>query len=134
MAVLYVVYAVMVGVHTLAFWNTMPYLGTVPVAISKGAQQAMTFLLAHILFCHDDDADHVFQGDMGQCMTSNHGGKSLWSQMQKSVSFAICCLGCLAYAVSKPATGSVGAAEAASRASESADDSLHGANRALASS
>ena len=63
-AALYASYGLLVGFHTLAFWKTMRRLGTVPVAVSKGTQQALPFLLSHILFCHSarDDA-HLFRGD-----------------------------------------------------------------------
>ena len=39
---LYASYGLLIGFHTLAFWKTMPRLGTVPVAVSKGRQQALT--------------------------------------------------------------------------------------------
>ena len=92
-ALLYLSHALLVGVHTLAFWKTMRSLGTVPAAISKGAQQALTFLLAHVFFCHIDEFE---------CMTNNHGdGKTLWNKMQKPVSLVVCLLGCVTYAVVK---------------------------------
>ena len=44
---------------------TMRRLSTVPVAVSKGTQQALPFLLSHILFCHSarDDAQLVLARD-----------------------------------------------------------------------
>ena len=74
-AALYASYGLLVGFHTLAFWKTMRRLSTVPVAVSKGTQQALPFLLSHILFCHSarDDA-HLFRGDPNLCMSvSKHG-------------------------------------------------------------
>jgi len=132
---LYFAFAALVGVHTLAFWKTMPALGTVPLAVSKGAQQSLTFVLAHVLFCHGnehDDGEHLFRGDPHQCMTSvqngnasGHGGgvahASSWSHMQKPLSFVVCCFGCVFYAVLKrpppkrrlaPASGAAATAEA----------------------
>ena len=91
---LYLLYALMVGVHTLAFWKTMRTLGTVPTAISRGAQQAGTFLLAHVFFCSEVKT---------QCLTNDHGGShdSVWSRAQKPVAFVLCCAGCFIYAVVK---------------------------------
>jgi drug/metabolite transporter (DMT)-like permease len=94
--IMYAAYALMVGLHSLAFWKTMNTLGTIPTAISKGIQQAGTFLLAHVLFCSVDATE---------CLTNNtHSGagpSSAWSQAQKPVSFVLCCLGCLVYALVK---------------------------------
>ena len=70
----------------------MGSLGTVPTAVSKGAQQAGTFLLAHMLFCNVD---------FTECMTSSHGGATTWGRMQKGVSFCLCCIGCLVFALVK---------------------------------
>jgi hypothetical protein len=110
-AALYASYGLLVGFHTLAFSKTMRRLGTVPVAVSKGTQQALPFLLSHILFCHSarDDA-HLFRGDPILCMTgasvngSTHfdGHDALWSHLQKSLSFCICTAGVVLYALLKP--------------------------------
>jgi hypothetical protein len=115
-ALMYASHALIVGVHTLAFWKTMRSLGTVPTAISKGAQQAGTFLLAHILFCKADrtecieitiylGARRVVLRTAGtffhRCMTDNHGSTSAWGRSQKPVSFVVCCLGCFIYAIIK---------------------------------
>ena len=96
----------------LAFWMTMRRLSTVPVAVSKGTQQALPFLLSHILFCHSarDDAQ-LFRGDPNLCMTgasvngSTHfdGHDALWSHLQKPLSFCICTAGVVLYALLKPA-------------------------------
>ena len=90
--VLYAAFALMVGVHTLAFWKTMGSLGTVPAAISKGAQQGGTFLLAHLCFC---------ASDASECMSDNRPGATTWSKVQKPLAFAVCCGGCLTYALVK---------------------------------
>ena len=127
-ALLYASFALMVGLHTLAFWKlsacswiapspdallpacghsrlerpshqspldasrlcAVGSIGTVPAAISKGAQQGGTFLLAHVLFCHIDETE---------CMSDSREGASAWSRVQKPLSFAICALGCLVYAI-----------------------------------
>ena len=126
-ALLYASFALMVGVHTLAFWKlsacsqitaspdalspacghsrlerpsqspldasrlcAVGSIGTVPAAISKGAQQGGTFLLAHVLFCQIDETE---------CMSDGREGASAWSRVQKPLSFAICSLGCLVYAI-----------------------------------
>ena len=98
---LYSAFALMVGVHTLAFWKTMGSLGTVPAAISKGAQQGGTFLLAHLFFCATDASE---------CMSDSRPGATTWSKVQKPLAFAVCCSGCLVYAlVKKVPAGKVGA-------------------------
>ena len=118
---LYMTFALMVGMHTLAFWKSMPQMGTVTIAVSKGAQHAITFLFAHILFCHDAalDDSHVFHGDAHQCITSSthHGPNgtvlegTAWSKAQKPASFVVCSLGCQLYAfVNKKKRPSVGTA------------------------
>ena len=107
---LYAAHALCVGLHSLAFWKTARSLGTVAAAVSKGAQQAGTYLLAHVFFCHLDEYE---------CLTSSgphphhhppHGPPSppspprhptTWSRMQKSVAFTCCLLGCVVYAVVK---------------------------------
>ena len=90
-ALLYAAYSLMVGVHSLAFWKTIGSLGTVPAALSKGAQQGGIFLLAHLLFCHVDPTE---------CITNAKKG-DVWGAMQKPTSFVLCALGCLVYAVVK---------------------------------
>ena len=42
----YVLYGVLVGVHSLSFWKSVNKLGTVSVAVSKGAQQAGVFIVS----------------------------------------------------------------------------------------
>jgi len=86
-ALLYMLHAGFVGLHTIAFWKSLRELGTVPTAMSKGAQQAGSFLFGHMIFC---------SSDQHQCFTNNDG-TSTWSRMQKPVSFVVCCLGCLVY-------------------------------------
>ena len=111
-AALYASYGLLVGFHTLAFWKTMRRLGSVPVAVSKGTQQALPFLLSHILFCHSarDDA-HLFRGDPNLCMTGVSvngstdfdGHDALWSHLQKPLSFCICTAGVVLCALLEPA-------------------------------
>ena len=91
-AALYAAYALLVGVHTLAFWELMGTIGTVPAALSKGAMQAGVFLLAHLLFCHVDPT---------QCLTASKKDTGAWGHMQKPFSFAVCTIGCLVYACIK---------------------------------
>ena len=38
----YVLYGVMVASHSLSFWMSVHKLGTVPTAVAKGAQQAVS--------------------------------------------------------------------------------------------
>lgn len=102
-ATMYASHALMVGLHTLSFWKTMRRLGTVPTAISKGVQQAGTFLFAHLFFCSVDEYE---------CMTVNNFNRTgdpdehvdsltLWSRFQKPVAFVVCCIGCVVYALSR---------------------------------
>ena len=94
---LYCSFALMVGLHSLAFWKTMGSLGTVPAAVSKGVQQAGTIALAHLLFCDQDSHE---------CLTHS-SGSSIWSKLQKPASFTLCCLGCMVYALLKKRVRSV---------------------------
>jgi len=99
---LYASHALMVGVHTLAFWKTVRTLGTVPTAISKGAQQALTFLLAHILFCHIDSKECMTHAAGNHTGSGDEGGAlAVWTQAQKPVAFVVCTVGCLVYALIK---------------------------------
>jgi uncharacterized membrane protein len=107
---LYASHALLVGVHTLAFWKTVRSLGTVAAAVSKGAQQAGTYLLAHIFFCHLDEYECLTSSGSHHPPHPPHGPPppppppgqpTTWSRMQKSVAFACCLLGCVVYAVVK---------------------------------
>ena len=104
----YSLHAVLVGVHTLAFFKSVRRLGTVPTAISKGAQQAGNFAFAHIFFCKVDPHECIWSnGPDDKAATAPGGGgggttASAWSHWQKSVAFLMCCVGCVMYILSKP--------------------------------
>ena len=51
----YALFATLVGFHALCFWKAVRRMGTVPTAVSKGAQQSGVFLMAHVLFCKWDE-------------------------------------------------------------------------------
>lgn len=85
------VYALTVGLHSLAFWKSIYRLGTVPTAVAKGAQQAGVFACSHLFFCHLDESE---------CIDYNYGN-SLWNRLQKSVAFALCCFGVAVYSLNK---------------------------------
>jgi len=87
----YSAYGVMVALHSLSFWKSVHQLGTVPTAVSKGAQQAGVFLFSHIIYCHYDKAE---------CIDSNYGSTT-WNHMQKSVAFVLCSLGVAVYSLNK---------------------------------
>ena len=92
---LYASHALLVGIHSLAFWKTIGTLGSVPAAVSKGAIQAGTFLLAHILYC---------EVDVYECLARQppkHGARTPWDWLQKPLTFFLCFLGCGLYAVVK---------------------------------
>jgi len=84
----YVLWTAALGVHSLSFIKCISKLGTVPTAISIGAQQAGNLVLAHILFCHADDS---------QCFWSEASGTTSWDRSRKTVGFSLCCVGCLVY-------------------------------------
>ena len=88
----YALFALLVGVHSLAFWKAVGKLGTVPTAVSKGAQQAGVFLFAHILYCDVDPTE---------CIYNNGQQTTTWSRMQKSVAFLACCGGVVTYSLGK---------------------------------
>ncbi|CAE8596606.1 unnamed protein product [Polarella glacialis] len=93
-------YAVAVGVHSLSFWKSVYKLGTVPVAVSKGAQQAGCFVFAHIFFCHVDYKDLTARSRRKECMYWNHGD-SAWTHSQKPIAFLLCTLGVVIYSCGK---------------------------------
>jgi len=73
----YFLFAVLVAIHAVSFWKSVYRLGTVPTAVSKGAQQSGVFLFAHILFCHRDPTECLWNNSKA----TEH---TLWSQWQKS--------------------------------------------------
>ena len=91
----YSMFALMVGLHSLAFWKSVCRLGTVPTAISRGAQQAGVFLVAHLLFCSSDPTECIW--------TNGRGEQTAWSQWQKSVALCCCVAGVVMYSLGKGA-------------------------------
>eukprot|EP00942_MAST-04A_sp_MAST-4A-sp1_P000141 g141.t1 len=87
----YVLYGILVGLHSLSFWKSVNKIGTVPTAVAKGAQQAGVFIVSHIVYCSIDK---------NECMFYNHGN-TLWNKMQKSVAAILCVIGVVVYAMSK---------------------------------
>ncbi len=102
----YACHALLVGLHSLAFWKSLRRFGTVSLAVSKGAQQAGNFVVAHVLFCASDPTECLW----------NSGGAALWSwsRWQKPAAFVACCTGCLVYALGREARPSSKAVEACS--------------------
>ena len=88
----YSLHVLLVGVHALAFFKSVSKVGAVPVAVSKGAQQAGSVALAHVLFCGVDEHE---------CMWPDTSETSLgllaWSRWQKPAAFIVCCLGVVVY-------------------------------------
>lgn len=91
----YVMYGILVGLHSLSFWKSVNRLGTVPTAVAKGAQQAGVFVFSHVVFCSIDP---------NECIFYNHGD-GLWNKMQKSVAASLCLIGVLIYSLSKEKKG-----------------------------
>lgn len=89
----YGLFALMVGLHSLSFWKSVHRLGTVPTAVSKGAQQAGIFVCAHVFFCSTDEHE---------CLWRNGRGTSAWSHWQKPTACLLCVAGCVAYVLGKP--------------------------------
>jgi drug/metabolite transporter (DMT)-like permease len=89
----YIFFAVLVGIHALSFWKNVSNLGTVPTAVSKGAQQSGVFVFAHIFFCSQDPTE---------CLWNNGKSHTMWSSLQKSVALTCCCVGVLLYSLGKP--------------------------------
>lgn len=87
----YIAYGLMVGLHSLSFWKSVFRLGTVPVAVSKGAQQAGIFVVAHLLFC---------KADPYECLVPPHADTP-WKRAQRPVACAVCVLGCVLYVLGK---------------------------------
>lgn len=89
-------FSMMVGLHSLAFWKSVCKLGTVPTAVSRGAQQAGVFVVAHLLFCRVDPTE---------CLWNNgRGEQTLWSKLQKSAALSCCVAGVVLYTLGKPRT------------------------------
>ena len=92
----YALHAVLVGVHTLAFFKSVHRLGAVPTAFAKGATQAGSFAFAHLLFCQVDYHECIWWN--GDVKGSDLGGWQLaWSHWQKSIAFVFCCAGVMCY-------------------------------------
>ena len=88
----YILFAVLVAVHALTFWKSVHRMGTVPTAVSKGAQQSAVFLCAHLLFCSSDPTE---------CIWNNGRSHTLWSAWQKGAALACCCSGVMLYTLGK---------------------------------
>jgi len=102
----YALHAALVGMHTLAFFKSVRRLGTVPTAISKGAQQAGNFLFAHLFFCHVDRHECMWVNDGTRDGGGDGDGRgaswwATWSQWQKPAAFLLCCAGCVVYVLGK---------------------------------
>ena len=99
----YASHAVLVGIHTLAFFESINCLGTVPVAVSKGAQQAGSFIFAHVFFCSHDVHECFYPPGAtslphGASATAEQHLLDLWLRWQKRVAFILCCVGVGIYA------------------------------------
>ena len=90
----YTLFAFLIGTHALCFWKAVHCMGTVPTAVSKGVQQSGVFLFAHILFCHQDPTECLWNNDHTKANT-------LWNRWQKSAALACCCTGVMIYSLSK---------------------------------
>ena len=101
----YALHAMLVGLHTLAFFKSVRRMGTVPTAISKGAQQAGNFLFAHLFFCHTDANECMWRESSSQLETS--GWRPVWDRLQKPIAFVLCCSGCVIYMVGRPPSAAV---------------------------
>lgn len=90
----YTMFAILVGVHALSFWKSVHRLGTVPTAVSRGAQQSGVFIFAHVLFCSKDPTECLWNNSRNQTHT-------LWSQWQKTAALLCCCAGVMVYSLGK---------------------------------
>ena len=107
----YSLHALLVGAHTLAFFHCIKRLGTVPLAVSKGAQQAGSFLFSHIFFC-SSDPNECFYTPRHSSSESGLGTRfapmlRAWAHWQKTSAFVLCCVGVLVYALGKDAPSTV---------------------------
>merc|ERR1711979_108325 len=89
-------YAVVEGLHALAFYKSVKFLGAVPVAVSKGLQQAGGALVIHIGFCNVDPT---------QCLFNYHGDAIAWGKWQKAVAAGLSVVGVVVYALVKAREG-----------------------------
>ena len=88
----YLLFGLMVGLHSLSFWKSVYKLGTVATAVSKGAQQSGIFIVAHIFFCSSDPYE---------CLWNNGPGGTTWSKMQKPIACAVCVAGVVIFVLGK---------------------------------
>jgi len=95
----YALHSALVGLHTLAFFQSLRRVGTVAVAVSKGAQQAATFICAHFFFCHVDPHE-CFWRPSGYAAPGSPWQRA-WDRWQKPVAFTMCCAGCVVYMLAK---------------------------------
>ena len=87
----------------------MSRLGAVPTAVSRGVQQAGTFVLAHLLFCDVDPTECLWNnargGDGGGGDGRAGAPPTLWSRWQKSAALASCCLGVAMFSIGRERQG-----------------------------
>ena len=128
----YIMYASVVGLHSLSFWKSVNLIGTIPTAVSKGAQQGGVFIFSHIIYCKYDKRECMTWNYPKEIWTTHfynvtvpaHTGSygsygshvetrsydtekddiSTWSQMQKSVAIVACVAGVAIYALNGPKT------------------------------
>ena len=91
----YALYGLMVGVHSLSFWKSVHQVGTIPTAVSKGAQQAGIFVASHLVYCHRDPNECI----LPPSSSSSHPNTvlTMWMQAQKLVAVLLCCIGVVVY-------------------------------------
>jgi len=99
--VTYAAHTAIVGAHALAFWKCISMLGTVPTAVSIGAQQAGYLFFANLLFCLDGSGQRTTH-----CFVQS--GASAWGKAQKVLAFVLCCVGCGVYVMGSSWRGTRG--------------------------
>ena len=83
----YALYALTVGLHSLAFSKCIALLGIVPTAVATGGvQQAASIVLGDV-FCGLD---------AHRCFT-DADDTSVWGQGRKTIGITLCCIGSIVY-------------------------------------
>jgi len=93
----YGLFALFVGLHALFFWRSVGRLGSVPTAVSRGVQQAGTFVCAHVFFCRVDPTECLWNNARGD----RTDPPSLWSRWQKPAALASCCVGVAMFTIGR---------------------------------
>lgn len=93
----YGLFALSVGLHALFFWRSVSRLGSVPTAVSRGVQQAGTFVCAHIFFCRVDPTECLWNNAHGD----HTGPPTAWSRWQKAAALASCCVGVAMFTIGR---------------------------------